>query len=281
MKQIHIEEIKNGDILAEDVVYSDGDVLIRKDTALKEIYITLLRQLDVSQVYIEDKEAAQNSYLQKAFIYKNQLKQLMEQIMYRDRNQLEKVQSIAESILQNFREEKRIDALLEQEATLYDHAVAVAVLSMKVGQGLGVNEEEIKELICVSLLHNIGLRYVTVPYKNIDIETLVPNEVFEFKKHTILAYSALETEEWMTAEAKTMILSHHERLDGTGYPLKQKQQPLGCRIIQATSYLASAVMGFEMESRDIKTATEEIWHRSGTWFDVEVVTKLLQVINAE
>ncbi|SDB34964.1 HD-GYP domain-containing protein [Eubacterium oxidoreducens] len=281
MRQIHIEEIKNGDILAEDVVYTDGDVLIKKDTALKEIYIKLLRQLDVSQVCIADKEAAQNSYLQKAFIYKNQLKHLLEQIMYNNRNQFEKVQSIAESIWQNFKDEKRVNALLDQDATLYDHAVAVAVLSMKVGQSLKLNTEEIKELICASLLHNIGLRYVTVPYKEIDIETLLPNEVFEFKKHTILAYSALETEEWISQEVKTMILSHHERLDGSGYPLKQKQQSLGCRIIQATSYLASAVMGFEMKSRDIKTVTEEMWHKSGTWFDVEAVTKLLHVINAE
>lgn len=281
MKQIHIEEIKNGDILAADLVYTDGDVLIRKDTALKEIYIGLLKKLDIAQVYIADKEALESSYLQKAEIYKNQLKKLMEQIMYAQKNQLEKVKNISKSIWENFKSEKRINALFDQDADLYNHGIAVAILALKVGISLDLTEIELKEIICASLLHNVGLRYIEIPHIDVDIESLTPNEVFEFKKHTILAYSTLDKEEWISQEAKTMILSHHERLDGSGYPLKQSQQSLGCRILQACSYLVSAVMGFEMKKQDIKKVTEQMWYKSGSWFDVEVVTKIFEVINAK
>ena len=61
------------------------------------------------------------------------------------------------------------------------------------------------------LLHDLGLRYITVSYINLDMEKRLASEVFEFKKHTIQAYSALEGEAWIGSNAKRMILSHHER----------------------------------------------------------------------
>ncbi len=49
-----------------------------------------------------------------------------------------------------------------------------------------------------------------------------PVEVFEYKKHTIMGFSALEEESWVPDIARKMVLSHHERMNGSGFPMRQK-----------------------------------------------------------
>ena len=57
-----------------------------------------------------------------------------------------------------------------------------------------------------ALLHDLGLRYITVPYINCDINELSEAEAFEYRKHPILAYSVLEEEKWMDPFVKKWYL---------------------------------------------------------------------------
>ncbi len=50
---------------------------------------------------------------------------------------------------------------------------------------------------------------------------------YEYKKHTILGYSALDEESWIAPISMKMVLSHHENMAGTGFPIKQKNKGTG------------------------------------------------------
>ncbi len=83
--------------------------------------------------------------------------------------------------------------------------------------------EQIYRLALGALPHDLGLRHITVPYINCDINELSEAEAFEYRKHPILAYSVLEEENgWILC--KKIVLVHHERRDGSGFPLKQKKR---------------------------------------------------------
>jgi HD-GYP domain-containing protein (c-di-GMP phosphodiesterase class II) len=56
MKLITVEDLREGDVLANDVLLDDYTVVLTKGTVIKEQYIEKLRELEVFTVYIEEKE---------------------------------------------------------------------------------------------------------------------------------------------------------------------------------------------------------------------------------
>ena len=62
------------------------------------------------------------------------------------------------------------------------------------------------EVFAACLLHDIGLRYMTIDYNNQDIATLNKQELIEYKKHPIYGYSSLKSETWISDLSKAIIL---------------------------------------------------------------------------
>ena len=58
------------------------------------------------------------------------------------------------------------------------------------------------------LLHDLGLRYITVDYTNKDMQEFSEMELAEYKKHPIYGYSALKNETWISELSKDIILYH-------------------------------------------------------------------------
>lgn len=56
MKLVTIEDLKDGDIIANDVMLEDYTVVLGKGTVIKEQYIEKLRDLSIFTVYIEEKQ---------------------------------------------------------------------------------------------------------------------------------------------------------------------------------------------------------------------------------
>jgi hypothetical protein len=71
-----------------------------------------------------------------------------------------------------------------------------------------------------------------VDYHNINLETCSEKEQKEIKKHIIYGYAAVEKMEWLSQVSKDIIISHHERMDGYGYPfhIKDNRIKVGSRI---------------------------------------------------
>ena len=106
--------------------------------------------------------------------------------------------------------------------------------------------------------HDLGHQYLSVNYENWNEMNLVPLKLFELKRHTILGYTAVEMEEWIPEISKNMILSHHEKLDGSGYPLKQRKYELECQMIQICDSFDCAVAGIGCKKQSICEALNMI-----------------------
>ena len=102
--------------------------------------------------------------------------------------------------------------------------------------------------------------------------------MFEYKKHTILGYSALDEENWISPISMKMVLSHHENMSGTGFPMKQKNKELECKIIQACDAFDCMICGMECKRISVQDAIKQMIDGIEVCFDKKVVKNLLSSI---
>lgn len=122
-------------------------------------------------------------------------------------------------------------ALHEKNPREEQHSQRVSELCEKMGQSLGLQEDEIKELKTVGMLHDIGKVAIEEGILN-KKEKLSEKEWEEIKKHPEIGYRILSTVNELSEMAE-YVLAHHERWDGRGYPkgIKGEEIPIQSRII--------------------------------------------------
>ncbi len=284
MKLKSIDLITGGEVLAEPVLTKENSVLIPKGTQIREEYISLIRSLGIDSLMIEDLyEDFERPNLiisrEKLNRYVNWVRSLMEQHIYGQGRSLKEFEVIAYELIKEM--DGTIDFIIdmkERSADLYEHTVMVTLLSIAIGKKLELEEEKIRQIAIGSLLHDIGIRYITVPYENTDMSRIDAAKIFEYKKHTILGYSALEHEKWIPPVSKKMILSHHEKLDGSGFPMKQKNKEIECRIIQICDTFDRYISGMECKRTSVLTILNRLKEQSEILYDKKITDILVSMV---
>jgi hypothetical protein len=147
------------------------------------------------------------------------------------------------------------------------HSRRVARYANAIGKGLGLSEEELKQLYYASLLHDIGLL-------KFDLSEYWGMKKFEL--HPTVGYEMVRPIS-LWKEVAPLILSHHERYDGKGYPHGKagEEIPLGARIISVASTFDVLTSEHSYKKPlSFNDAVKEIEANSGTQFDPRVVEAL-------
>lgn len=281
-----VSKLIGGEILAEAIMTREKEILIPKGTELKSEYIPLIQSLEIESLMLED---PYEDYEKPHFIiqensikkYTESVRKLMEGHIYHENDKSLKIfEVIANDIVKEINN-STAEAILdmkERSSNLYEHTIMVTLLSVLVGKKLKLDEQRLYNLALGCLLHDIGLRYVTIPYEDRDLTTVEPAEMFEYKKHTILGYSALQDEKWIPQISRKMILSHHENMEGTGFPMKQKYKETECRIIQACDAFDCYISGMECKRMSVQEALDIIIGNAGKKYDKAVVDNLVSTV---
>lgn len=99
----------------------------------------------------------------------------------------------------------------------YTHSVNVAVMCIALGSALGFGREQIEKLGTGALMHDIGKS--TLPLHLLNKQGKLTNEEFSIMKtHVIEGVKLLENNKVVPKESLLVVLQHHERLSGSGYP---------------------------------------------------------------
>lgn len=106
----------------------------------------------------------------------------------------------------------------------YHHSVRVAEIAEAIARYLGLNKERVTCIRRAALLHDIGKLFVpdALLHKNDD---LTPDEMAAIREHASLTEEILRSV-GVFHELARMASRHHERLDGSGYPLGLKEHEL-------------------------------------------------------
>ena len=158
----------------------------------------------------------------------------------------------------------------------------VQELSVAIAKEMGLGSEDIDNLSLGALVHDIGKIFISNDILG-NTDVLSEEEIKILKEHPRKAYEFISDIDLPEVIPK-MILQHHERLDGSGYPtgLKDDEIILEARII-AVADLVEA-MNYNRAYRSapgIKAALEEINKYKGVKYDTEVVEACLKLFNNE
>lgn len=278
-----IDELRGGEVLAEPI--EAQNITLPRGTVIKTEYVPLIMSMGIQTIMIEDsyKDFEEPSLIIEASNfddYVERIRKIMERHIYQSNNSLREFEMIANEVIKEFDEipEDIVFDIPERSFDLYEHTMMVTLLSVFIGKRLQLDRKRLYNLALGTLLHDIGIRYITVTCESVDFKEMDPVAVFELKKHTILGYSALDGENWIPDISRKMILSHHERIDGTGYPMRQKNKEIECRIIQVCDAFDCCITGMECKRIPLEETLAMLQECAGTSFDKKIVEELLKVV---
>jgi PAS domain S-box-containing protein len=151
------------------------------------------------------------------------------------------------------------------------HSERVAGYSVKIGVEMGLDEKEIQDIGLAALCHDIGL--LSLHDSLIDKPGQLTEEEYEMiKKHPAQGVTILQGGERFS-DVAPLIMHHHERVDGQGYPdgLKDNEIPTGAKIIHvAESFDAMTTDRPYRLAPGIKYALSELKKNAGLQFDPHI-----------
>jgi diguanylate cyclase (GGDEF)-like protein len=152
-----------------------------------------------------------------------------------------------------------------------EHTSRLRGMVVQLGQALNLPENELDNLTLLASLHDIGK--LAIPSNILDkLGRLTPEEWETIKKHPEIGYRISLSSPDLSPIADS-ILMHHERWDGTGYPLGKKGTdiPLNARILAIADAYDVMVNGRPYQkAMEHKEALEEIVRCAGTQFDPRI-----------
>lgn len=294
MRLVTVEDVKAGDILAKDVLLEDYTILLGKGTELKEAYIEKLRDLNIVTVYIEEpkeeEEAESRLSLEVITILredveekvKNKVKDILELHVYQKTEGLKEIADTAQKVISDILSDKavveKVYDVKERSADIYEHSLTICTIATLIALKLELTEKEIYDISVSSLLHDLGLRYLVLHYEDQDINLLPAKDQEEYRKHPIYAYTAVKKESWISEEAKNLVLSHKEHIDGSGYPMGTDVVSRSAQIIGVCDEFDEMICGIGKARVRVHEAISTIRNYSGIWFEDDIVKAFLGLI---
>ncbi len=293
------EHLKPGMVLARDInLNADVDnnsftMLLSKGQILNDIFIKKIMYHNIPGVYIENEafndvilnntidpklEARAKSEIKKVFV---EFKSSTGKIESSSVRQISKVvDDLIMDLLYKRELSHNIIEFKNHDAYTYQHCLNVAVLSITTGMALGFNEHMLHDLGMAGLFHDIGK--MLIPLEIINKQGKLTEEEFEIiKTHPINAVTQLE--HLVSNDILRGIESHHEKLDGSGYPYGRKRDNIHvygkiltiCDVYDALtsdrSYRKTCFPG---------EVIEYIMGSADTQFDYKILCKFLNCIVA-
>lgn len=280
-KQLY--ELTGDEILARDIITKDYRTILPQGAVIRKDYIARLDELGITEVFIKTDplETGELSILRSETeeAIRATVKDILERHTYHNNQELAELGEAADNIIATILEEKqvvdKVFDIKERSADIYEHSISICSLAILTALKLGLDIDKIHDIGVGCLLHDIGMRYIAIDYNNQDVGTLNRQELAEYKKHPVYGYSSLQNESWISELSKAVILYHHERLDGSGFPLRTKEIPFECRIVNVCDTFDEMICGIACRQVKVYEAIEFLKSFKNTLFDDAIVNVFL------
>jgi putative nucleotidyltransferase with HDIG domain len=291
------KHLKPGMILAKDIVFhnnsSFNNLLLTKGQVLNRTYIKGIQFHNIDGAYVEC-ESFDDIVVESYINHKLKASALaqVKEIYYEFKVNSGKTRTSSMKQLSNIVNDLVKELLNKNDLTYnvidfknydtytFQHCLNVAILSISTGIALGMKEYDLHKLGMAGLLHDIGK--MLTPVEILNKPGKLTNEEFNIiKLHPINAHKQLNNQ--VSFEILRAIESHHEKLDGTGYPYGRKDDNISyfakilavCDVYDAlTSDRPYRKAAFPNE------VVEYIMGCTDTHFEYEIVKHFIKVIVA-
>jgi HD-GYP domain-containing protein (c-di-GMP phosphodiesterase class II) len=241
VKNINIYELKPNMILSEDLILN-GLTLVTKEIALNNSMIKKILEfypLNTINVYDNDEInipssqiSREQNLIQTEIVlnrFSNNISNFLNSIETSTELDLTEIRFMSKEILDNLNDYGSILKTITNSGNIDDylihHCVNVALLSSMLGKWLNFPKKDLILLTYSAFLHDIGKTKVNQNVLN-KPSTLTKTEFKEIKKHSIYSYDLVKNISYLDESVGLAVLMHHERLDGSGYPLGLKEDKI-------------------------------------------------------
>ena len=126
---------------------------------------------------------------------------------------------VVDSVVKNENALVWLTQLKNRDEYTVQHSINVCVLAVLFGRHLGLGQQDLRELGFGALLHDIGKMRIPQHILN-KVDKLTDDEMELMKQHPEFGYQILKNSPDVSESAIDIAHSHHERIDGSGYPRK-------------------------------------------------------------
>jgi HD-GYP domain-containing protein (c-di-GMP phosphodiesterase class II) len=299
--KVHINQLREGCILSVDVTSLTNKPIIPKKTVLDKDKIKVLHAFLIKEVQIEPTLVNGNPFRPHEVI-KEQDEQIdLDLTVPFSSHYLKAVQEF-KKVFQSWQAGIQVDIvkirtffipLLERaiktpseifmlhhysikEDYLYHHSVAVGLLAGHLGNKLNYEKGQWFQIALAGLLSDCGMAKVDSRILNKQT-ALLPEEYNEIRQHPTHGYKMLLNLPVIREGVKLGVFQHHERIDGSGYPLGlngEKIHPFGKIIAVADVYHAMTSERAYRSKQSPFKVLELIIQDSFGQFDIPVIQAL-------
>jgi len=236
-KRFPISSVVPGMQISKMILSGDGKILLEEGTVLTASLIDRLKFWGISFVDIREQAAAPAS----ALIYFDLpepeardefrkgyqstvavLNQSFDAVRYSNEVQIKQMRELADESIDQLVTATGVISHLHMvhrpDDYTFHHSVNVSVISGLLGKWAGYTGENLKDLILAGLLHDIGKAQVPLEILNKPVG-LSPEEMELMQSHASSGFQLLKKTGHVSNGVMLGVLQHHERMDGSGYPL--------------------------------------------------------------
>jgi HD-GYP domain-containing protein (c-di-GMP phosphodiesterase class II) len=269
MLKIKVSSLKPGLKLGKDVYTSDNQLLLPKGTIITEEQLSVFNRRNLKEIFIMETSPRLKSETQFADVYTGSLgavKAFMLEAKLGKNLEIEEIGSTVDMLLQQVFDAidlfKQMRIMKAKDDYLFTHSVNVSLLCILIGRWLKCEEKVVTNLGIAGLLHDIGKVFIPDEILN-KPDKLTDSEFAEIKKHPLLGYNLVAQHEDISADIANAVLMHHERLDGSGYPIGKGQMGFLASVVAVADVYDAITSSRTYSSKQSPyTAAEILWSES-------------------
>jgi len=231
MRPIPIQYAKENTVLGETLYTARGQVLLKAGTQLDKKKLSQIKNHNIHTIYIKDPHSdfEVNRLLEQSMRIKGVMliKEIFDNAAYNQsimglNDQLSKYADTVLYEIKSFKSQKieYVD-IKNIDIYLYSSALNVALISALLAWEMKLNDEMVKHVFIGAIYHDIGMALLpaAVTFKT---EALTTEEKMMIINHPVMGHGYIKERNYLSAYVKTIVMTHHECIDGTGYPGRMK-----------------------------------------------------------
>ncbi len=190
------------------------------------------------------------------------------------------VEAMVDSIFRNKDAITSLSMLKDYDHYTYGHSVNVCILSLALGRHIGLDKQALMSLGLGALLHDTGKMRLKNSVLN-KVGKLTEYEFEHIKEHSMLGASLLSECADIKEETIEVVLQHHERSDGSGYPHKLTSDDihLYAKIVSIVDVYDAMTSRRIYKTKQCPTEViKGIFALSGDHFDQKIVERFVQSV---
>lgn len=300
MRKIPLDAVKPGMVLAKDIFKDTGQILLRANIEIKPRYLDYFDQVGIEFIYVRDdriKDVTVDDPISEKT--RHEARSLVREITrdiqvngspgkvgksinVQDREILNMVNKIIDELLDSKDAMVQLVDIRSKDNYLFAHSVNCAVLATLAAKKMMFKPKELRWLATGALFHDLGM--ITVPSEIVNKPGELTDQEFKaVMEHPLRGYEIFKTTDLFDARSGAIVLQHHERYQGQGYP-----RALAGKEINPLAQIAGIADMYDALTSDRPyrkaykphEAVEMLLSRGEELFDVTILQQFLSLIAA-